>query len=403
MLEIIVLYDEFEMDRGYVREVTFTDNLTGALDEVTLQIVDPNHDWINSWVPHKNDRIRFEARLDDAVLKVPDFFVDSWDLSTWPGEVGLRALSEKIVKSELRKRRTVNHYDVTLRGLVSGLAQRNGLKLIWEGDDTPQVAMLRQKNMSDLAYLDKIARETGRVCKVQNGYLIFIPLSFGGTTLERFGEIVRLVPGSGKRTIVINPSDMVAQPKITHSGDVPNKREFRRYQPIQARLDRVRGETTDETFDGGVSTAVNLGFGAESACWSAALEAHLAGVSILFGTLPRVDIAAGSLVYLNEIGTYSGTYLVRKMSHKIGSGGWICEIEAGRISAAELSAPTKAQRVTNSAENTAKIAAEIDAKELAKTKALDAMMNTDAISGGPPKPHSLGEQLAWYEKARMGQ
>ena len=397
MLEIIVFYDNFEMDRGYVQEVSFTDHLTGSLDEVSVQIADPNHDWLNSWVPHKNDRVRFEARLDDVALKVPDFFVDSWDLTGWPGSVNVKALSQKVVASELRKRRTVNHYDVTLRGLVSGIAQRQNLKLIWEGDDTPQVAMLRQKNMSDLAYLDKIARETGRVCKIQNGYLIFIPLSFGDMSIERFGDVVRLAPGNGKRTIVINPSDLTSPPKITHSGDVPNKREFRRYQPIQARLDRVRGETTDETFDGGVNTAVNLGFGSESACWSAALEAHLAGVGITFGTLPRVDIAAGSLVYMNEIGTYTGTYLIRKLTHKIGNGGWSCEIEAGRISAANLAAPTKAERVTNSAENTAKLAAEIDA-EMAKTKPQEALMDVDAISGKPPEWHPERERADWWRR-----
>lgn len=395
MLDIIVKIDEFELDRGYVQDVTFTDNLTGALDEITVGICDPDHKWLGSWVPHKNDRITFMASLGSVVLDLPDFFLESWDLSAWPGGVNLKALSQSIAGANLRKKRTANHYDVTLRGLVSGLAQRNGLKLLWEGDDTGIVKRLCQKNMSDLAYLEQTARQTGRVCKVQNGFLIFIPLSFGGTRLERFGDTARLVPGAGKRNIVIKPEHMTAPPKITHSGITPGKKEFRRYQPLQARLDKVRGESGDVAYDGGVNTSVNLGWGSELAAWSSALEANLAGVTVAFALLPRIDIAAGSLVYVTDIGTYSGTYLVQKLSHKIGASGWTVEVETGRISAGQLAPPTKAQAVNDKNKNTAALAAEVDAKNAARLKGLDSLMDRDIMQGDTPEWYTDEERAEW--------
>ena len=94
MLDITVLYDEFELWPGTISEVSFTDNLTGALDEISVQIVDPDHKWVAGWVPKKNDRVRFDARLDGLRLSVPDFFVDSWDITTFPGSASIRALSE---------------------------------------------------------------------------------------------------------------------------------------------------------------------------------------------------------------------------------------------------------------------------------------------------------------------
>jgi hypothetical protein len=287
--------------------------------------------------------------------------------------VTVRALSEttQSVKnqearksgSQLRKKRTANHYNVTLRALVSAIAQRNDLKLMWQGEDTAEAAIIRQKNTSDLAFLNTIAQQTGRVCKLQNGHLIFIPLAFGGITLERFGDEVRVIMGPGERNVMILPSQMTSSPKISHSGNVPDKKEFRRYQPISARLDRLRGSAPDETYDGGVNTGINLGFGLDSACWSAALEAHLEGVKISFGVLPRVDIAAGSVVYLNEMETYAGTYLIHRMTHKIGSSGWSCEIEAGRISEANITPKTKAQKWENRVDRTAQLAQELDEAE----------------------------------------
>ena len=389
MLDITVFYDEFELWPGSIQEVTFTDNLTGALDEVSVQIADPEHKWISGWVPKKNDRIRFEARLDGLLLKVPDFFVDSWDITTFPGSASIRALSETTQSagnadsrkngSQLRKKRTANHYNVTLRALVSAIAQRNDLKLMWQGEDTAEAAIIRQKNTSDLAFLNTIAQQTGRVCKLQNGHLIFIPLAFGGITLERFGDEARVVMGPGVRTVVIKPSQMTSAPKITHSGNVPDKKEFRRYQPISARLDRLRGSAPDETYDGGVNTGVNLGFGLDSACWSAALEAHLEGVKINFGVLPRVDIAAGSVVYLDEMGTYTGTYLIHRMTHKIGASGWSCETEAGRISAANITAPTKAQKWENRTDKTKELAAQLDEPEKPETWVLQ--RETEIVGG----------------------
>ncbi len=76
MLEIAVFYDEFELWPGMIQDVSFTDNLTGALDEVSIQIADPDHKWVAGWVPKKNDRVRFKAALDKLNLSVPDFFVD---------------------------------------------------------------------------------------------------------------------------------------------------------------------------------------------------------------------------------------------------------------------------------------------------------------------------------------
>lgn len=403
MLEIIVKYDNFELERGLIQDVSFTDNLTGVLDEITVQIGDPSHRWFSGWVPKKNDRLTFEARLDGVRLSLPDFFVDFWDLTGWPGSTTLKAVSEATQgtrnndsgkdASELRKKRTATYFDVTLRNVVSAIAQRNGITMLWEGEDTQAAPVLRQKNTSDLAFLSRLAQQTGRLCKLQNGYLIFSPLTFSGTTLERFGDTVRLVPGNGKRNVVIRPSDMTTPPKISHTGVVPSKKEFRRYQPLQARLDKVRGEADDSTFDGGVDTAANLGFGTESACWSAALEAHLSGVTTTFGVLPRVDIAAGSVVYLDQLGTYTGTYLIQKLTHKIGTSGWGVDIEAARISAANLTPLTTAQKMDQRFRSKA---------DPAKTNPLDAVMNWDAARGDAPEWHDDEDRLTWITDEEAG-
>lgn len=179
----------------YLESISFKEYLENKAAELELAFTNAEAYFLNDWYPAINDRITAKLGYKEAqVINCGVFFVDDVTLSG--GRMGdvasFRALSaygSSIYSTEVRK----NHEGKAVQELVSGEASRLGYSA--KGDLSGNWSGIQKG--TGLKFIEQIARETGRVMKIEDVDLYLIPLS-----QVQAGQVV----GTIKKTDVIDYS-----------------------------------------------------------------------------------------------------------------------------------------------------------------------------------------------------
>jgi len=174
----IIVYEGKDVTADFsplLESIIFREYLENKAAELELTFTNAEAYFLNDWYPATNDKLTAKMGYkEDKVINAGTFFVDDVTLSGGrSGEVAsFRAISaygSTIYSDEQRK----NHEDKPVQELVTAEASRLGytakgdLNGTWSGI---------QKG-TGLQFIEQIARETGRIVKVEGTDLIFYPLS----------------------------------------------------------------------------------------------------------------------------------------------------------------------------------------------------------------------------------
>lgn len=169
--------DISEQLHEYLMSWTFTDNLSGAIDDLSLTLEDRNALWLTSWFPSKGSTLvptlkRFHWNQYPEVTKLGIFEID--DIAGKDSVITINALATS-EKSSLRKEEKCKAWEKTyLKTVISEIAKKNGMKLIWEASDNPKKDRFEQDNQTDLAFIHSLCNEEGLCLKINSNSIVVL-------------------------------------------------------------------------------------------------------------------------------------------------------------------------------------------------------------------------------------
>lgn len=158
-----------------VKNITYTDSIEGKASSIEVSLRNDSKLFLGSWYPQVDDEMSVKIGYEgEALLDAGSFWVDevTFNGSSGGDSCNLRGISLK--SSEMNASRNTQCYDgEDISAIVGKIAKQIGCSV--EGD-TKGTYSGTQKNESDLAFLKRLASETGRILKIEGKKLIFYKL-----------------------------------------------------------------------------------------------------------------------------------------------------------------------------------------------------------------------------------
>lgn len=162
--------------------LTYTDNLSGAADDLALELEDRDGLWEGDWRPSFGDsvvaRLKAESWFlgsqEKAVvdLRLGKFSHDKIALQGPPRRASLKCVSAPLATGLRRRKRTRTWRSVTLKQIAQDIASRASLDLNFDGDAGEKYEHRQQSDVSDLEFLEDLCKEVGRTLKVTEDQIV---------------------------------------------------------------------------------------------------------------------------------------------------------------------------------------------------------------------------------------
>ncbi len=155
----------------------FTDNLSGAIDDLSLTLEDRDALWLTSWFPTKGSTIVATLKRDQwekypQATKLGTFEID--ELSGKDSVITIKALATS-EKSSLRKEEKCKAWEKTyLKTVIREIAGKHGMKLIWQASENPKKDRYEQDNQTDLAFIYSLCNEEGLCLKINSNSIVVL-------------------------------------------------------------------------------------------------------------------------------------------------------------------------------------------------------------------------------------
>lgn len=172
--KIVITYQDKNVTSDFapiLKSVSFRDYLEGRAAEVDLHFSNEKGFFLGDWYPEIDDQITLKIGYENMeFVDCGTFWVDEVKLtgSSSGDEVNVRALSlrSSLVYAPAKKQVVVRR---TFKEIAGELMAETGLKAVGDLDGT----WSGMQNESDIALLFRIAKETGKIFKVEGDELIF--------------------------------------------------------------------------------------------------------------------------------------------------------------------------------------------------------------------------------------
>jgi uncharacterized protein len=163
----------------HLTDWTFTDNLSGEIDDLQITLEDIEHKWLSDWFPTKGsllhgDIIKKNWKEQPIKTKIGKFEVDEIDASGDPSIVTLKALSVPESSSIRGEEKSKAWEKTTLKVVAGDIAKRNNLKLFYQTNENPKKDRYEQDSETDLAFLYRLCKDEGLCLKLSNHSIVIL-------------------------------------------------------------------------------------------------------------------------------------------------------------------------------------------------------------------------------------
>lgn len=167
--------------RPHLKDWTYTDNLSGEVDDLNIVLEDRATRWLNSMFPNKGSTLtasiikeNWEGFKDKKKFKLGKFEIDTITAKGEPTEVTISALSVPESTSIRRECKSKAWENVPLSAVAGDIAGKNGLKLHFESSENPKKDRYEQDNETDLQFLQRMCADEGLCLKISNKNLVIL-------------------------------------------------------------------------------------------------------------------------------------------------------------------------------------------------------------------------------------
>jgi hypothetical protein len=163
----------------HLRGLTYADNLSGAADDLSLEIEDRSHLWSGDWRPQFGDQVVARVEADGwfgdeptTSLRLGTFAHDKISSKGPPTVVSLQCVSAPLATGLRRRKRTHAWRGVTLKQIATDIANRSRMRLDFQGSAGPAYKQALQNDKSDLEFLEELTKEVGLTLKVTESTIV---------------------------------------------------------------------------------------------------------------------------------------------------------------------------------------------------------------------------------------
>ena len=319
--------------------MTFTDNLSDAADDVTIELEDRAQLWQADWYPtgegnmlditiHTYNRITLQD--GETVFHAGKFEIDEIEVNGYPSTVSIKAVSV-LGDSTLRgTRKNRTWEEISVWKCAADICEQNGIKLLWDCEANPNLDHVEQADESDLDFLLKICHDHGMSLKITPERIII----FDDAKFEATDPVITVYkPGVLAET---NENTMPLRWLLDYRLQSKTRDTYWKCQvKYQKGKDKelIEGEFSAPGKEKGrvliVREQVENQAEAERLAKKKLREANKEETTGHFTTIGNPDFAAGQVIELQKFGHFDGNYLVTKVIHEI-SGEYTTKVDIRR-------------------------------------------------------------------------
>ncbi|OPA76737.1 hypothetical protein BVG16_16330 [Paenibacillus selenitireducens] len=328
---------------NYVTDLSYTDASSGELDDLSITVSDRDNKWQKSWAPVEGDKVSVAIEVfnwykegDQKKYPCGTFHVDGLTFTGPPDLIDIKAASFPVSSDARQVKRTKVWEKVKLSTISADIAKRAGLKLVREVPDDPTYDRIEQQEQTDLAFLLDLTKQEGIAVKVTEGKLVlFDEAKFekgkSVATFERgkdnlidynfewsaancayracevtYEESTKTTSTSKKKgtkkAVSVTKKVTYTPPGAPANGPVLRIKETAKSQADALRIAKNRLRERNKQANRATMTIVG-----------------------------DIRIAAGVVVTIVGFGKFDGKYIVDKVTHQVGSNGYVSRMELRKV------------------------------------------------------------------------
>lgn len=172
-----ILYDNKDISADitpYLKTLSYTDNLSGEADDLSITLEDRAGLWRAEWLPEKGATLSVSLLSsswgilgeEEKSLLLGTFAIDEIEASGVPSEVSIKAVSVP-ENNELRGvEKTRSWEDAELKVIAQDIAGSAGMTLAYDAEENPVIDRAEQTEQSDLSFLLQLCEDQGMALKI---------------------------------------------------------------------------------------------------------------------------------------------------------------------------------------------------------------------------------------------
>lgn len=316
-IKAYVYYDNKDISTSigkYLKSISYTDNMSGAADDLQLTLEDGAGLWQSAWFPEKGAKLR--VKLENEKLEVLDFGefeLDEITSSSAPSEIQLKAISIPYNNSLREEERTRSWEKAELKTVANDIATASNLKLFYDTEENPILERVEQTEQSDLSFLLQLCSDRGLALKISDGQLII----FDESTYEQAEAVLSIAkPVLGKNSMLIKGYSLTSKLRDVYASCHVKYQEGKGKKLIEATF----------TAEGKTGKILQVREQVESIAEADRLvkkrlrEKNKDEFTGSFTLVGNFKLVAGIVVALVGFGAFDGRYIITKASHDVGGG-----------------------------------------------------------------------------------
>lgn len=344
---LIVTYNGKDISESlaqYVLSFSYTDNLTGQVDDISITLEDRAELWEADWMPERGATLDItictynwsDLYSEEQDLQLGKFEIDELEVSSAPNVVTIKAVAISIsddstLRSTLRSHTWEN---ISVQKAANDIAWQNGMKLQWYCDDNPNIDKLEQNDESDLDVLQKICDDAGFALKVTTDTIII----FDVEKFEKedvYAEYYH--PGTTILNIVENQSKPVQTDALLNYSFKAKIRDVYKKCHVKYAKDKDKSviESTfvapDKKEKEGATLEVHQQVSSQAEADRLAKkklrEKNCEEFTGSFSSDGNIGLCAGETIEMLGFGNFSGKYIITQTKHDISSSGFTSSVE----------------------------------------------------------------------------
>lgn len=308
----------------YLKNLSYTDNLSGQADDLQITLEDRGHLWQQSWMPDRGTTLEAGIltenwpQLQNISTETPlgIFEVDELESSGPPSEVTIKAVSVPYNNNLRGVTHTRSWEKATLKTIANDVAVGAEMELFWDTEENPVIDCAEQTEQSDLSFLVSLCEANGLALKVAGTKIVI----FDEMKYEAAEPVLTIVmPGSSRlpeKGLVIaginsyrlncKIRDVYAACTVTYQQSKTKSKISGSYQ--------IEGKKGRTLF---INEQVDSIAAAERLAKKRLREKNKEETTASFTLIGCTILAAGSVVALLGFGEFDGNYIITKAAHTL--------------------------------------------------------------------------------------
>lgn len=175
-VRVVVIFNGVDISEDIAHSISslnYTDNSKNAIDDLELELENLDYRWLDSWYPDENAQLLIgiyeENGKESNFLDLGTFYIDEPTFDN--NRLNLKCIALPLDQNIRDQKNTVAWEKITLKELVTQIANKHEMTAEIYADNE-FYERLDQNQETDLAFIDRVIKETGLNMKVSDDKII---------------------------------------------------------------------------------------------------------------------------------------------------------------------------------------------------------------------------------------